>query len=241
MPGLELSSEFLQYLVSFTPESAANCGGDSITQLPALSELSKELGVSVAGLREQLEVAEAIGLVEVKPRIGIRRLPYSFLPAVRQSLTYAVAMNQAYFAAFADLRNHIEAAYWDKAARKLTVEDYQQLQSLLVEAWDKLRGHPIQIPHVEHRRLHLLIYSRLENPFVLGLLEAYWEIYEAVGLNLYADYNYLEQVWTYHQQMVDAICAGDLEGGYQALVEHKDLLYHRPHPFEEGKTERIPA
>ena len=67
-----------------------------------------------------------------------------------------------------------------------------------------------------------------ENPFVSGILEAYWEAYEAVGLNLYADYSYLEQVWNYHRQMVDSICNGDFDAGYQALVEHKDMLYHRP-------------
>jgi hypothetical protein len=48
-----------------------------------------------------------------------------------------------------------------------------------------------------------------------------------VGFNLYADYDYLRQVWTYHQQMVDAIGEGDLEKGYQSLSEHKDLLFHR--------------
>ncbi len=73
-----------------------------------------------------------------------------------------------------------------------------------------------------------MIFRRLENPFVLGLLEAYWAAYEAVGLNLFADYRYLETVWTYHQQIVDAICTEDYEAGYQALVDHKDLLYHRP-------------
>ena len=60
---------------------------------------------------------------------------------------------------------------------------------------------------------------------MLGLLEAYWELYEAVGMNLYTDYNYLEQVWAYHQQMVDSICVGNDELGYQALVQHKDLLF----------------
>jgi DNA-binding FadR family transcriptional regulator len=48
---------------------------------------------------------------------------------------------------------------------------------------------------------------------------------------VYADYTYLQEVWDYHQQMVDAICAGELEKGYQALVEHKDLLHHRPVTF----------
>jgi DNA-binding FadR family transcriptional regulator len=63
---------------------------------------------------------------------------------------------------------------------------------------------------------------------VLGISEAYWEAYEAAGFNLYADYNYLQEVWNYHQLMVNAICSGDFEAGYQALLEHTDLLYHRP-------------
>ena len=96
------------------------------------------------------------------------------------------------------------------------------------QAWKKLRSVQIQIPHNEHRQLHLCIFRKLENPFVLGILEAYWEAYEAVGLNLYAGYEYLQSVWQYHQRMVDAICSGDFDAGYQALVEHKDLLYHRP-------------
>jgi hypothetical protein len=44
---------------------------------------------------------------------------------------------------------------------------------------------------------------------VLGILEAYWEIYEAVGLSVYEDHKYLDRVWAYHQQMVDSIAQGD--------------------------------
>ena len=51
-------SEFLRYLAAH--EEAE--GG-----LPTLNELSLGLGISVASLREQLEVARALGLVEVKP------------------------------------------------------------------------------------------------------------------------------------------------------------------------------
>ena len=85
---LELS-EFLRYLAS--RDGADN--GD----FPSLTDLSSELGVSVASLREQLEVARALGLVEVKPRVGIRRLPFTFLPAVRQSLGYAIALDDKNF------------------------------------------------------------------------------------------------------------------------------------------------
>jgi DNA-binding FadR family transcriptional regulator len=219
--SIDSLSEFVRYLAQ---HEEANGG-----QLPPLSELSRELGVGIASLREQLEVARALGLVEVKPRTGIKRLPYTFTPAVRQSLRYALMRNNENFGKYSELRNHIESAYWHEAARLLTEDDKQELRFLLAQAKEKLNGNPIQIPHEEHRKLHMAIYQRLENPFVAGLLEAYWDAYEAVGLNVFAGgLSYLEEVWEYHTQMVEAICNEDYEAGYQALIQHTDLLYHRP-------------
>ena len=213
-------SEFLRYLATH----------EEVEQgLPTLKNLSVELGVSVASLREQLEVARALGLVEVKPRLGTKRRSYSFTPAVRQSLGYALALDNEHFRKYAELRNHVESAFWHQAVQKLTDQDKQELQNLVARAWKKLHRSPVQVPHEEHRDLHLKIYSRLENPFVTGILEAYWEAYESVGLNVFTGgYEYLQEVWQYHQQMVEAICDGNFEAGYQALVRHTDLLYHRP-------------
>jgi DNA-binding FadR family transcriptional regulator len=213
-------SEFMRYLAAHQEAE----GG-----LPTLNDLSRELRLSVASLREQLEVARALGLVEVKPgRGGTRRRIYSFTPAVRQSLGYALALDDEHFRKYAELRNHVESAFWHEAVRKLSGTDRQELQALVARAWEKLRGTPTQVPHEEHRGLHLKIYSRLENPFVTGILEAYWDAYEAVGLNVFAGgYEYLQEVWQYHQQMVDAICTGDYEAGYESLIAHTDLLYHR--------------
>ena len=196
--------------------------------LPSLSELSDELGISVSALREQLEVARALGFVEVRPRTGTRRLEYQFLPALRQTVGYAMALDVSYFEQFADLRKHIESAYWFEAVQLLTSEDHEKLENIITRAWSKLRGSAVQIPHEEHKQLHLTIFSRLENPFVQDLLRAYWEAYEEVGLNRYADYDYLEQVWKYHEQMVEAICSGEVEAGYRALIDHTDLLSYRP-------------
>ena len=214
-------SEFMRYLASH--EEADN-------GLPTLKELSQELGVGVASLREQLEVARALGLVEVKPGLGgTRRRAFSFTPAIRQSLGYALALNEELFRHYAELRNHVESAYWYEAVQKLTAEDKQELKNIIARAWDKLGRMPVQVPHEEHRTMHLLIYKRLENPFVTGILEAYWDAYEAVRLNVFAGgYDYLQEVWHYHQTMVESICNGDFKAGYEALVAHTDLLYHRP-------------
>jgi len=217
-------SEFLRYL-ALHPASEGT--------LPPLSDLSRELGISVAGLREQLEVARAMGLVDVRPRVGTRRLPFSFRPAVSQAVAYALALSNDYFEPFSDLRNHLEAAYWDEATSRLLPEDKAELRILVARARAKLAGAPLQVPHEEHRNLHLLIYSRLKNPFVTGLLEAYWDMYEAVGLNVYGgDIEYLDQVWNYHGLMVEGICEGNYAAGREALLKHVDLLAQRPRPKE---------
>lgn len=214
-------SEFLRYLA--THEEVEN-------GLPSLKNLSVELGVSVASLREQLEVARALGLVEVRPRLGTKRRDYSFAPAVRQSLGYALALNNnEHFRKYSELRNHVETSFWYEAVEKLTEEDRNELKNLIVRAFEKLQGTPVRVPHEEHRTLHLMIFSRLENPFVTGILEAYWDAYENVGLNVFTGgYEYLQEVWGYHQKMVEAICNGNYEDGYSALIAHTDLLHNRP-------------
>ena len=209
-------SDFLKYLADYQ---------DAQASLPALNTLSRELGVGVATLREQLEVARTLGLVEVKPRTGMRRKPYTFTPAVQQSLDYAISLNKDHFIAFADLRAHIETAYWHEAVRALTSEDHRYLRELVDRAWSKLRGSPVEVPHPEHRELHLAIYHHLDNPFVSGILQAYWDGYESIGLNFFTDYKYLTDVWQYHRVMVDSICSGDIEAGYKALREHSDLIH----------------
>lgn len=215
----KIESDFLRYLF------AHGCKpGD---RLPSLVELSNETGISVGKLREQMEVARMLGLVEASPRRGITRTPYDFLPPVRLSLLAALAIDRRYFDAFSGLRSHLELAYWDEAVALLTAEDKQRLSALVQNAWSKLDQPRIQIPYQEHRELHLTIFRRLENPFVQGLLEAYWAAYEAVELNTYADYNYLRCVWSYHERIVQAICMGDFAHGKELLAEHMQLLTSR--------------
>jgi DNA-binding FadR family transcriptional regulator len=211
--------DFLEYLSSGEPDPE---NGDS--RIPPLSELSKQKGISIAALREQLGVARAFGFVDVQPRTGIHRLPYSFTPAVRTSLSYAIQVDRKYFDDFSNLRRHIEANYWFEAVEKLDARDIAQLQTLVARALEKLDSSPPRLPHPEHRDLHLTIYGKLDNVFVVGLLEAYWDAYEAVGYSQYTELEYLKGVWRFHQEIINAIVEKDFENGYKLLLEHMDLL-----------------
>ncbi len=227
----ELDSDFLRYIVSKNYQPGA--------RIPTLKVLSEELEISVGKLREQMEVARTLGLVEVRPQVGIRLEPYDFLPAVRFSLLFALATDPNRFEPFSDLRKHVEAAFWHEAVELLTEQDKRDLQDLMRAAWAKLDGPHIQIPHPEHRELHLTIFRRLDNPFVRGVLEAYWEAYEAVELNLFSDYEYLREVWTYHQRMVDSIMEGKSDLGHALLIEHANLLRHRVPAERPDKPELV--
>ncbi len=91
-----------------------------------------------------------------------------------------------------------------------------------------MASNPPQLPHQEHRDLHLTIYGKLDNVFVVGLLEAYWDAYEAIGLSRYTELSHLKSVWHYHAQIVDALEAGDVNQGYRLLLEHMDLIKDIP-------------
>lgn len=209
-------SEFIDYLLQ-TADSTTDT-------LPALKDLSKQIGISISTLREQLEAAKVLGLVDVKPRRGIRPLPYNFTPAVDASLCYAIQQDQAYFEDFVDLRRHLEYSYFPQAVDLLQESDHQELRRLVKSAWEKLQGKPVRIPHQEHRQLHLTFFKRLNNVFVSGLLEAYWDAYEAVGLNVYTDLEYLEQVWNYHEELVETAIQKDKVRCLEVLREHFELM-----------------
>lgn len=212
----QIDSAFLRYLLT------QGCQPGS--KLPSLDVISSEIGISVGKLREQFEVARVLGLVEASPRRGIRCLPYDFARSVRLGLMVALALDPGAFRAFSSLRIHLELAFWDEAVALLTDEDRAELCRLVGAAKAKLGEERVQIPYPEHRAFHLAIYRRLENPFVLGLLEAYWDAYEAVELNTYADYAYLQEVWSYHERVAAAIQAGDHPLGKELLTQHMRLI-----------------
>jgi GntR family transcriptional repressor for pyruvate dehydrogenase complex len=211
--------EFIDYLIEKqqSPGSA----------MPSISAISSELGISTACLREQMELARNLGLITTQPRKGIEIQPYSFTPAVIKSLYYAIKTDQSYFEQFSELRNHLERSFFIEAARALTAEDLEELAQLTRTAHEKLQGNPIQLPHEEHRRYHLMIYKGLRNTFLDGLLEAYWDTYELVGLDVYMDLAYHESVWKYHETIIQNLQIGDFDAAYQLLLDHMELIYQR--------------
>ncbi len=213
---MELNLDFIAYVVENQVQPDE--------KLPSLQHISKEIGISVGKLREQLEVARALGIVSVRPRRGTIRLPYDFTPAVQASLSFGLETNDATFNQFSQLRQAIETQFWDDAVALLTVEDKTTLQEIVEKAWTRLNGTPRHAPMKEHSQFHLKIFSRLNNPFVQGLLKAYWAAYADSQITRLMGFDYWVAVWEYHERITDALQNGRLSDGRLLLIQHFDLL-----------------
>jgi GntR family transcriptional repressor for pyruvate dehydrogenase complex len=196
-------------------------------KLPPLDQLAKELGVSRGKLREDMIAAQAYGVVEMRPGDGTYVSPFDFYTAIRPLVLYSIAGDRRKFDHFYALRARLEVTFWEDAVHGLTDTEMEELESILERAEHRLQGSPVEIPHGEHRDFHVLIYSRLDNSFAQGLLKAYWDAYEAVGLHRYFDLSYYQQMWSSHKRMVEAIRAGDYEEGKRVLIQHFTLLEDR--------------
>jgi DNA-binding FadR family transcriptional regulator len=207
--------------------------------LPTIQDISKSMDASVAKTRESLEVARAFGAVDIKPGRGTRVSDYDFGPAATLSALYAIGLNAQHFEHLREMRIALETHFWEAAVSQLTEADLVRLRALITSAQDRLVSQPIQVPAREHRAFHLGLFARLDNPFVLGVLEAFWEAYEAFGLNLYTDLSYHREVWGYHERIIRTLEAGDIEGSRRLLIEHMNLLRHRELPDGQQPPRRM--
>jgi DNA-binding FadR family transcriptional regulator len=216
----------LQYVVD--QELGPPRGGEPV-RLGSMDQLADELGISRGKLREELIAAQAYGVVRMRPGDGTYVQPFDFYSAVRTPVLYATAYDWRHFDQLYRLRASLESAFWDEGVRALEERDELQLLSVVETAEQKLGHIPAEIPHKEHRDFHTLVFRRLDNVFVRGLLNAYWDAYEAVGLHRYFDYGYYAKMWSSHRAIAEAIQAGEHEKGRRVLQEHFTLLQHRLH------------
>ena len=212
-------SQLLNYLVNI-PDSSGS-------RIPPLNELSKELQISIATLREQLEVARVLGIVEVKPKTGIHKNNFSFYQAIKPGLDYAVMDDVTNFQHFAGLRKHLESAYFVEAAQSLSLAELNSLENLVQSALSKIEGSPIQLPNEEHRDFHMKIFANIENPFLQGLLETYWDLYHFHDFEYFPDHDYLLRVWHYHMRIIEQVKNRNFTQALALLIEHMDLLKQR--------------
>lgn len=192
--------------------------------IPSIAQLAKVLGLSNAAVREQLEVARQLQLVEVKTKTGIQVSSFSISPAICLASKFGIEINPEMIWDLLSVRQHLELAYWQEAVVRLNSEDVELLGNIVESAMAKIGKRPLVAPVQEHRDFHLAIYRPLNNVYLNGILESYWDLFHDSEIRLYNDQTSLENVWNYHQKIYQAIVSKQYEVGYQALVTHFEIV-----------------
>jgi len=199
--------------------------------IPSIAELSQILGVSIASVREQLEVARKLGFVDVKPRTGIQRRPFSLVPLIRLGMNYGIQSEAHLLNDYSELRRHLELSYWDKAFSVLKNDQMDYMQFLVDIAFRKLQRKPAIIPTEEKSEFHLTLYRPLGNQVLISILEAAWDLEEANGGKIHEDLDDMLSSWSVRQVIVDALRERDKTKGKNAL-ESLLLLANKPKEAE---------
>lgn len=192
--------------------------------IPSIAQMGQDLGLSNAAIREQLEVARQLELVEIKTKTGIQISDFSITPAIRLASKYGIELNPDLIWELFSVRQHLELCYWQEAVVSLSKEDIEQLGQIVESALTKISKRPIIVPIEEHREFHLSIYKPLKNGFLISILEAYWDLFYESEIRFYSDQTSLESVWEYHRKIYQAIASKQYEVGYQALLTHFDIV-----------------
>ena len=211
----ESNLALLSYLASNAKE------GKSI---PSIAQLSDTLGLSASAVREQLEVARQLELVEVKTKTGIQTSSFSAAPAICLAYRYGLELQPDLIWDLLSVRQHLELSYWQEAVVHLTKKDVDYLAENVETAFKKINNRPVIIPIEEHKEFHLAIYRPLNNSFLTSIMEAYWSISLETGIHVLSDKTYLQNVWAYHRKIQQAIATKEYDLGYQALMTHFEIV-----------------
>jgi len=204
--------------------------------IPSIAELSQILGVSIASVREQLEVARQLGFVDVKPRKGIQRRPFSLVPLISLGMNYGIYSEAHLLSDYIELRKHLELSYWNDAFDVLKDDQMDYMQFLIDIALRKLQRKPAIIPTEEQSEFHLTLFRPLGNKVLISILEAAWALEENNGGKILADLDDMLSSWRTRQIIVDALREKDKTKGKNAL---ESLLALANKPKEADITRRF--
>jgi GntR family transcriptional regulator, galactonate operon transcriptional repressor len=122
--------------------------GDEMT-LPTEMELSQQLSVSRNVLREAIKVLVSKGLLEVRPKTGMRiraRQDWSLFDPDVLSWLLEVGPDEGFFQNLLDIRTIVETAAAERAAQRATPEDIAEIDrcfQIMVDTVDDFETHII--------------------------------------------------------------------------------------------------
>lgn len=189
--------------------------------LPTETELARTLGISRGSLREAMKSLQTLGVVETRHGFGTFVGRFSFDPLI-DGLTFQILVSRETMPRaireLLDLRQIVETGLMPRVTDLATAAQIEQLAHLVSRMEQSAAlGQPFA---EEDRAFHDVLYRPLGNDLVIQLLQAFWDIFYAVGQESSRRTVLLSETAEEHRAILDAIAAHRGQDAATAMSAH---------------------
>jgi GntR family transcriptional repressor for pyruvate dehydrogenase complex len=192
-------------------------------RLPTEHALARRFGVSRPLVREALQALRALGVVESKPRVGLRVLP--FRPEAHLDAMIPRIRTEEERAELYELRCLLEPAVLRLAARRARPADLEALEAPLRRPFPRGRDAAVREGLARDVAFHEGLWRLAGNRFVLGLKGLLVRYFAALERGPISDAA-MRRANAQHLAVVRALKGGDVPRAERALLQN--LAVFRP-------------
>lgn len=197
-------------------------GGDP---LPSEAIMCQELGMSRASLREGLKALESLGIIQTRHGEGVFVAHFSFDPIVH-NLPYSIAAQGSSLRDLLEVRAALEVGMLAQIPARVRPGDIAELRQLALRMLERSeRGESYAR---EDQAFHAALFQCLGNPFLLSLVDLFWQVFSRLADHLPApDRDAQRATAQDHLRVVEMLEAGDVQALERAHRQHFSEISRR--------------
>ena len=192
-------------------------------KIPSERKLAADMGISRQSIREALNRAEVMGLIEVRQGEGSFILS-SINGSIKPPLTLIIEKEADRIFDFLEIRKLLEGWCAEKAAGQATGEELQNMEELLDEM-KKVASKDKQWEELD-LELHLSFAKATHNVIAVHMMEAlksnfgpFFRFTKSMPSS-----EKIEVLWQHHYEIFQAITHRDPETAKKKVIEHLDFI-----------------
>jgi GntR family transcriptional repressor for pyruvate dehydrogenase complex len=218
----KLSDEVYKQIVSLISSGKLNPGD----KIPSERELAADLRISRQSIREALNRAEVMGLIEVRQGEGSFILS-SVKKSLKPPLTLIIEKQADRIFDFLEIRKLVEGWCAEKAATEATEEELENMAGILDEM-KKVVSKDKQWEELD-LNLHLSFAKATHNVIAVHIMEALKSNFKPFFrfTKSMPSSEKMDILWQHHYEIFEAIKRRDPETSKQKVIAHLDYIWEK--------------
>lgn len=186
-------------------------------RLPTEASLADQLGVSRSSVREAVKVLESSGIIQVRPRDGIRVRQVG-TQHLTDHLKLMLRLDGVSLREMASARQEIEKAFITMIVQHADADDFCRMKAAIQRGREQTeRGESSTAADLD---FHLALARATKNRVMIGLGGMLYEFFAALRGQVSPDKGKQRKSLDEHQQLLDALQAGEIAAAQHIMDIH---------------------